>query len=62
MSIRNIVIEPDPILRKKSSKLETVDDEYEKTLRRHACRQCMNAPGIGLGCGSDWYFEETNSC
>ena len=32
MSQRNIVIEPDPILRKKSERLEKVDNELKKLL------------------------------
>ena len=32
MSIRNIIIEPDPILRKKSTTLETIDDSTRKLL------------------------------
>ena len=47
MSIRNIIIEPDPILRKKSTTLETIDDSTRKLL--DVMLQTMyNAPGIGL--------------
>lgn len=47
MSLRNIVIEPDPILREKSSKLETVDDETRKLLD-DMLQTMYEAPGIGL--------------
>ena len=47
MSIRNIIIEPDPILRKKSTTLETVDDNTRKLLD-DMLQTMYNAPGIGL--------------
>ena len=47
MSIRNIIIEPDPILRKKSTTLETVDDSTRKFLDDMLLTM-YNAPGIGL--------------
>ena len=47
MSIRNIIIEPDPILRKKSTKLETIDDSIRKLLDE-MLQTMYNAPGIGL--------------
>lgn len=47
MSIRNIIIEPDPILRKKSSTLEIVDDNTRKLLD-DMLETMYNAPGIGL--------------
>ena len=47
MSIRNIIIEPDPILRKKSTKLETVDDTTRKLLD-DMLQTMYNAPGVGL--------------
>ena len=47
MSIRNIIIEPDPILRKKSTTLETVDDSTRKLLD-DMLQTMYNAPGIGL--------------
>ena len=47
MSIRNIIIEPDPILRKKSTTLETVDDSIRKILD-DMLYTMYNAPGIGL--------------
>ena len=47
MSIRNIIIEPDPILRKKSTTLETVDDSIRKLLD-DMLQTMYNAPGIGL--------------
>ena len=47
MSIRNIIIEPDPILRKKSTTLETVDDSIRKILD-DMLQTMYNAPGIGL--------------
>ena len=47
MSIRNIIIEPDPILRKKSTTLETVDDSTRKLLD-DMLHTMYNAPGIGL--------------
>ena len=47
MSIRNIIIEPDPILRKKSTTLETVDDSARKLLDDMLLTM-YNAPGIGL--------------
>ena len=47
MSKREIVIEPDPILRKKSENLEKVDDELRGLL--HDMLETMySAPGIGL--------------
>ena len=47
MSIKNIIIEPDPILRKKSSSLEIVDDNTRKLLD-DMLQTMYNAPGIGL--------------
>ena len=47
MSNRNIIIEPDPILRKKSEKLEKVDDDLRK-LMDDMLETMYLAPGIGL--------------
>ncbi len=47
MSQRKIVIEPDPILRKKSETLETVDDEL-RVLLDDMLETMYAAPGIGL--------------
>ena len=47
MSKRKIVIEPDPILRKKSKVLEKVDDNLRKLLDE-MLQTMYAAPGIGL--------------
>ena len=47
MSKREIVIEPDPILRKKSERLEKVDDEL-RGLLDDMLETMYAAPGIGL--------------
>ncbi len=47
MSQRKIVIEPDPILRKKSENLEKVDNEL-RLLLDDMLETMYNAPGIGL--------------
>ena len=47
MSQRKILIEPDPILRKKSEILETVDDEL-RALLDDMLETMYAAPGIGL--------------
>jgi len=47
MSKRKIVIEPDPILRKKSETLEKVDDEL-RGLLDDMLETMYSAPGIGL--------------
>ena len=47
MSVRNIIIEPDPILRKKSAELGNVDDNTRKLLD-DMLKTMYNAPGIGL--------------
>ena len=47
MSQRKIVIEPDPILRKKSENLETVDDQL-RGLLNDMLETMYSAPGIGL--------------
>ena len=47
MSKKNILIEPDPILRKKSQSLEKVDDELRK-LMDDMLETMYAAPGIGL--------------
>ena len=47
MSKREIVIEPDPILRKKSERLEKVDDEL-RSLLDDMLETMYAAPGIGL--------------
>ena len=47
MPLRNIVIEPDPILRKKSAPLENVDDSTRKLLD-DMLQTMYKAPGIGL--------------
>ena len=44
---RKIIIEPDPILRKKSSILEKVDDELRE-LMDDMLETMYSAPGIGL--------------
>ena len=47
MSQRKIVIEPDPILRKKSENLEKVDNEL-RLLLDDMLETMYSAPGIGL--------------
>ena len=47
MSKKKIVIEPDPILRKKSAPLDTVDDNLRK-LMDDMLDTMYAAPGIGL--------------
>ena len=47
MSKRKIIIEPDPLLRNKSSPLEKVDDEVRK-LMDDMLETMYSAPGIGL--------------
>ncbi len=47
MTIRKILTEPDPILRKKCQPLEDVDDELRK-LMRDMLETMYKAPGIGL--------------
>ena len=47
MSKRSIIIEPDPILRKKSDLIERVDDELRK-LMDDMLQTMYAAPGIGL--------------
>ena len=47
MSKRKIVIEPDPILRKKSERLEKVDNNIKK-LMDDMLETMYAAPGIGL--------------
>ena len=47
MPKRKIVIEPDPILRKKSSLIENVDDQVRK-LMDDMLLTMYEAPGIGL--------------
>ena len=47
MSLRKIVIEPDPILRKKSESLEKVDDKIRELLD-DMLETMYAAPGIGL--------------
>ena len=47
MSQKSLIIEPDPLLRKKSNKLEKVDDETRKLLD-DMLETMYTAPGIGL--------------
>ena len=47
MTARKILIEPDPILRKKCAPLETVDNETRK-LMKDMLETMYRAPGIGL--------------
>ena len=47
MPIRKIIIEPDPILRKKSESLDKVDNELRK-LMDDMLKTMYAAPGIGL--------------
>ncbi len=47
MIIKKIVVEPDPVLRKKSEDLEKVDDELRK-LMDEMLHIMYKAPGIGL--------------
>ena len=45
--LRKILIEPDPILRRKSEALEKVDDQTRK-LMKDMLETMYKAPGIGL--------------
>ena len=47
MTIKKILIEPDPILRKKCEPLEKVDDQV-RNLMKDMFETMYNAPGIGL--------------
>ena len=47
MTIKKILIEPDPILRKKSTEVKEVDREI-KTLMDDMLETMYDAPGIGL--------------
>ena len=47
MSLKNIIIEPDPILRRKSEPLELVNDDVRKLLD-DMLQTMYAAPGIGL--------------
>ena len=47
MSVKKILIEPDPILRKKSEPLEKVDNELRRLLD-DMLQTMYEAPGIGL--------------
>ncbi len=47
MATRNIIIEPDPILRKKCQPIEKVDDQVKK-LMNDMLETMYKAPGIGL--------------
>ena len=47
MPIKKIIIEPDPILRKKSESLETVNNQLRK-LMDDMLQTMYKAPGIGL--------------
>ena len=47
MTTKKILIEPDPILRKKCEPLEKVDDQVRK-LMRDMIETMYDAPGIGL--------------
>ena len=47
MTIKRILTEPDPLLRKKSDPLEKVDDELRK-LMDDMLETMYEAPGIGL--------------
>ena len=47
MTTRKILIEPDPILRKKCLPLETVNDDTRK-LMKDMLETMYKAPGIGL--------------
>ena len=47
MTIKKILIEPDPILRKKCESLEKVDDQVRK-LMDDMLETMYKAPGIGL--------------
>ena len=47
MAIRKILIEPEPLLRKKSESIEKVDDDLRK-LMDDMLETMYQAPGIGL--------------
>ena len=47
MSLKNIIIEPDPILRKESETVENIDDNIRKLLD-NMLETMYAAPGIGL--------------
>ncbi len=47
MSLKNIIIEPDPILRKESEHVENIDDNIRKLLD-NMLETMYAAPGIGL--------------
>ena len=63
MTTRKILIEPDPILRKKCSPLEKVDDQTRK-LMKDMLETMYKAPGIGGGAfiDSDIRNEILRSC
>ena len=47
MAIKKILIEPEPLLRKKSESIEKVDDDLRK-LMDDMLETMYQAPGIGL--------------
>ena len=47
MSVKKIIIEPDPLLRKKSEPLEAVNNQLKK-LMDDMLQTMYKAPGIGL--------------
>ena len=47
MTIRKILTEPDPFLRQKSEKVDTVNDDI-RTLMNDMLETMYDAPGIGL--------------
>ena len=55
--MRKIVIEPDPILRKKSENLEKVDNDTRKLLDE-MLKTMYAAPGIGLAAVQISYSKE----
>ena len=60
MPKRRIIIEPDPILRKKKQNLEKVDDKLRR-LMDDMLNTMYEAPGIGLAAVQIGILKKTNS-
>ena len=58
MSKRNIIIEPDPVLRKKSNPLEKVDDELRKLL--DDMLETVRSSRNWISCSTSWNFKTIN--
>lgn len=61
MALRNIVVEGDPILRKKCREVDEVNDRI-RTILDDMVETMHDAVGVGLGCAAGRHNEKDVRC